>query len=99
MKRPLAKKERSMRKVLVFTALAVAAAPALYSAYIAAAILDRGYHWKEMDWNGDGRTQLSELIAAGDIVPHRTVRGAQRCTHYFAYRTATLVRSDCDEDA
>jgi hypothetical protein len=99
MRRPLAKKERSVRKVLALAALAAAAVPAVYSAYVAIAIIDRGYTWKEMDWNGDGRTQLSEVFAAGDIVPHRTVRGGQRCTHYFAYRTATLVRSDCEADA
>ncbi len=98
MKRPLAKKERSMRKAMVIAALAATAAPVLYSAYIATAIIDRGYGWHEMDWNGDGRTQLREVIAAGDIVPHRTVRGGQRCTHYFAYRSATLVRTDCEVD-
>lgn len=85
-----------MRKKLVLSALVLAAAPTLYSAYLASAIIDRGYNWQVMDWNGNGRTELHEVIAAGDIVPHRTLRGGQRCTHYFAYSSATLVRTDCD---
>lgn len=88
-----------MRKMLALSALALAAAPILYSAYIASAIVDRGYDWREMDWNSNGRTELREVIAAGDIVPHKTLQGGQRCTHYFAYSSATLVRSDCESDA
>jgi hypothetical protein len=87
-----------MRKRLVLSVLALSAAPTLYSAYLASAIIGRGYDWREMDWNSNGRTELHEVLAAGDIVPHRTLRGGQRCTHYFAYSSATLVRSDCETD-
>ncbi len=92
------KKTRPLRNVVILAALVATAPPLLYAAYIAGAIMDRGYSWREMDWNSDGRTQLREVIAAGDIVPHKTVRGGQRCTHYFAYHSATLVRTDCDVD-
>lgn len=85
-----------MRKKLVLSVLALAVAPSLYSAYLATAIIDRGYDWREMDWNSNGRTELRELVAAGDIVPHQTFNGGKRCTHYFAYSSATLVRTDCE---
>lgn len=88
-----------MRKRFALSALALVAAPTVYSAYLATAIIDRGYDWQVMDWNGDGRTELREIIAAGDIIPHQTLRGGQRCTHYFAYSSATLVRSDCEAEA
>ena len=49
-----------------------------------------------MDWNGDGHTDLHEVITAADVIPHETVQNGQRCTSYFHYRKATMLRTDCE---
>lgn len=87
-----------MRKLLTLIALLLALPPALYAAFVASTIIDRGYRWEEMDWNSDGRTELREVMAATDIIPHETVRRGQRCTSYFHYRRATMLRTDCEAD-
>ncbi len=84
-----------MRKLLAFIALLLAAPPVLYAAFIVSTVLDRGYHWGVMDWNSDGRTELHEVITATDVIPHETVQNGQRCTSYFHYRKATMLRTDC----
>lgn len=85
-----------MRKLLTYIALMLALPPVLYGAFVASTILDRGYRWGAMDWNSDGRTELHEVMTATDVIPHETVRGGQRCTGYFHYRRATLLRTDCE---
>ena len=86
-----------MRKLLAYIALLLALPPVLYAAFIVTTVLDRGYRWGEMDWNNDGRTELREVVAAAtDVIPHETIRRGQRCTSYFHYRRATLLRTDCE---
>lgn len=87
-----------MRKLIGRIAVLLALPPALYAAFIVSTVIDRGYRWGEMDWNSDGRTQLHEVLATTDVIPHETVRGGQRCTSYFDYRRAKLLRTDCEVD-
>ncbi len=85
-----------MRKLLALVVAPLAAAPMLYLAFITGTVVDRGYDWGVMDWNSDGRTELHEVMTATDVIPHETLRGGQRCTGYFHYRRATLLRTDCE---
>ena len=84
-----------MSKGLVYVTAIALMGLAGYVAFLAGAIVNRGYDWREMDWNRDGRTQVHEVIAAGDIVPYKTIQGGRRCVHYFAYSRGALVRTDC----
>ncbi len=85
-----------MRKLLALVAASLAVAPALNLAFITGTVVDRGYDWGVMDWNSNGRTELHDIITATDVIPHETIRGGQRCTSYFHYSQATLLRTDCE---
>jgi hypothetical protein len=67
----------------------------IYPTYIALGSLARGYGWREMDWNSDGRTTLSEFLASADIAKRSVQRGQDVCWEYYALKDGFPVRTDC----
>lgn len=57
--------------------------------------LTHGYAWSDMDWNLDGFTSPSELIAAGDIRMRWTEHGDLRCKEYFSFKDGLPLRTIC----
>ena len=84
-----------MKKTLLFLTLGIAALVLIYPACIALAALARGYGWREMDWNSDGRTALSEFLASTDIDKRSVKRGQEVCWEYYALKDGLPVRTDC----
>ncbi len=60
--------------------------------------LRHGYAWSEIDWNLDGVTSASELIAASDIGMRRTEYGDLRCKEYFSLKDGLPLRTICPVD-
>lgn len=57
--------------------------------------LRQGYGWSEMDWNLDGVTSASELIAAGDVGMRRIEHGDFRCKEYFSLKDGLPLKTIC----
>ncbi|KRB04279.1 hypothetical protein [Lysobacter sp. Root690] len=60
--------------------------------------LRHGYAWSDMDWNLDGVTSASELIAASDIGVRWTEYGDLRCKEYFSLKDGLPLRTICPVD-
>jgi hypothetical protein len=84
-----------LRRTLFFLALGILVLILAYPACIALGALERGYGWREMDWNGDGRTTLSEFLASADIDKRSIERGQDVCWEYYALKDGLPVRTDC----
>ncbi len=57
--------------------------------------LHQGYSWKEMDWNQDGTTSISEFFLASDIGKRETTIDGKKCVEYFAYKDGLPVKINC----
>lgn len=44
------------------------------------------FSWKEMDWNSDGTTSLSELLQSADVGKRTIQQDGQECVEYFAFK-------------
>ena len=55
----------------------------------------QGYLWKEMDWNQDGTTSISEFFVASDIGTRETMIDGKKCVEYFAYKDGLPVKVNC----
>ncbi|WP_447956372.1 hypothetical protein [Vreelandella sp. EE7] len=54
--------------------------------------LMKGYPWKDMDWNENGKVELTEVMSAKDIGVRELDDG---CKEYFSYKDGLTVRVVC----
>jgi len=85
-------------KRLRFSALIVSTALAGSGAILLSTGLRHGYAWSDMDWNLDGATSASELIAANDIGMRWVGYGDSRCKEYFSLKDGLPLRTICAVD-
>ncbi|MFD2264899.1 hypothetical protein ACFSM5_18480 [Lacibacterium aquatile] len=78
-------------RILIFS---LASTLAISCLVIALNVL-QGYSWREMDWNGDGRTSAGEFLTASEYGKRPSMVGAPGCTEYFTHKDGQLVRIDC----
>ena len=89
--------EWAARSKLALGAVAIPAALVLaYLGCVALAALQRGYSWREMDWDNSGSTSISEFFGAADTGKRELVVGARGCAEYFAYKDGLPVKTTCD---
>jgi len=62
---------------------------------VAAVVISHGSALREMDWNEDGSTSLTELIAAVDIGERNVVVDGEECIEHFGFKDGLPVRTDC----
>ena len=55
----------------------------------------KSYSWKEMDWNQDGTTTLSEVLEASDVGRRAVNRGGKHCVEYYSFKDGLTVRMEC----
>jgi hypothetical protein len=67
-----------------------------YLAMWAKASRQKGYSWKEMDWDEKGYTSISDFFAATDTGKREVImKDGRRCTEYFAYKDGEPVKTVC----
>jgi hypothetical protein len=59
------------------------------------AIFKKGYSLAVMDWNEDGRTSISEVLASSDIGCRIVERSGYRCTEYFSLKDGMTIKVVC----
>lgn len=84
-----------MRWVAAAIFVAFAFPVALYFCFLGYASLQHGYSWKEMDWNGDGTTTITEFFEASDVGKREVIVDGRACIEFFAYKDAMPIRTDC----
>jgi hypothetical protein len=67
----------------------------LYFGARSIAVFEKGFSWREMDWNSDGVTSISEFFESSDIGKREVVVNGHNCIDYFAYKDGLTVRLDC----
>lgn len=55
----------------------------------------KDYSWKEMDWNQDGTTTLSEVLEASDVGRRGVIKAGKRCVEYYSFKDGLTVRMEC----
>ena len=71
----------------------------LYYGFLAVRMAGMPYEWKEMDWNGDGRTTLGEFFATADVIQRPDTSAGRPCTALVSARTGAVLRTDCPDSA
>jgi hypothetical protein len=56
-----------------------------------------GYSWREMDWNQDGTTSISEVIYSSDIGKREVIRNQKTCVEYYAYKDGLSIKTACSQ--
>ncbi|WP_051081699.1 hypothetical protein [Vreelandella zhanjiangensis] len=70
----------------------------LIGVYVSASVglgLMKGYPWKDMDWNENGKVGLAEVMRAKDIGMRELDDG---CKEYFYYKDGLTVRLVCPSE-
>ena len=62
---------------------------------LGAAIVASPFAWSDMDWNGDGRTSVTELLESADVGVRATSQGGQACTEFFSLKDGLTLRVRC----
>ncbi|GAB7531405.1 hypothetical protein PS3A_38170 [Pseudomonas sp. 3A(2025)] len=60
--------------------------PGLYMVFWLYSSWAQGYTWAEMDWDGDGSTDVSEIFLASDIARRTIVVEGHVCVEYFRFK-------------
>ncbi|ADV26923.1 hypothetical protein Psesu_1073 [Pseudoxanthomonas suwonensis 11-1] len=56
----------------------------------------RGMATSEMDWNGDGRVDRSEILQSFyAVTAKRSTEGNRECTTYRWFRSGEVIRVEC----
>ncbi|HEX5817560.1 MAG TPA: hypothetical protein VFY20_01680 [Gemmatimonadales bacterium] len=71
----------------------------IYYSYLAVNVSRSPYSWREMDWNGDGRTTLGEFFATTDVIRRPVTEGGRACDELVSARTGRRYRMECPDSA
>ena len=58
----------------------------------------KGFYWKEMDWNQDGQTSLSEFIASSDVGLRDVQKDGKTCREFFSFKDGMPVKVICPSE-
>jgi hypothetical protein len=67
----------------------------LYYGWLALQVARTPYGWKDMDWNGDGRTTLGEYFQTADVLERAAADSAPGCIEMYSARTGRVLRTAC----
>lgn len=67
----------------------------LYYGWIAVQVSRMPYTWREMDWNGDGKTSIREFFATADVLERAAKDSAAGCIELYHARTGKRLRVEC----
>lgn len=82
----------TIKKILVlFFALII-----IYYLWILVLVISKNYSWKDMDWNQDGSTSISEFFSSNDIGIRRIKDNDRNCSEYFSYKDGLPIKLVCD---
>jgi hypothetical protein len=67
----------------------------LYYGWLSVAVLRTRFSWRDMDWNGDGRTTVSEFFQTADVIERPVKRDGLACVELVWSRKGTVLRVEC----
>lgn len=85
----------SLRQAGKMITLVVVTCILIYIGARAFSVFTKGYSWKEMDWNGDGKTSLAELLESSDIDYRSIRRDSVECIEYYRLKDGLPVKVSC----
>ncbi len=72
---------------------------ALYYGWLSIAVLQTRFSWRDMDWNGDGRTTIGEFFETADVIERPIKKDGQQCVELVWSRRGTVLRVECPSAA
>lgn len=88
----------TLRRVSAMTFVAIILILGIYVGLRFLASWERHYSWKDMDWNQDGKTTVSEFLEASEIGHRRVSQDGKECRDYYALKDGLSIRMDCIAD-
>jgi hypothetical protein len=83
-----------VRTVSIALVVLLAGPPIAYALFLAS--LAFGNHeWFEMDWDGDGRVTLPEIVEGADVGRRSVLVQGRACTEFFTFKDGLPIRTDC----
>jgi|ABSN01.1.fsa_nt_gi hypothetical protein len=67
----------------------------LYYGWLTIAVVRTRFTWRDMDWNGDGRTSLGEFFETADVIERPVERDGRSCVELVWSRKGTVLRVEC----
>ena len=68
------------------------------SAYVSVRVFlafQNGHRISEMDWNGDGRTSLLEVVYGSDVIRRKINVGSDECVEFRSMKDASTIKTVC----
>jgi hypothetical protein len=68
----------------------------LYYGWLGISAWRAGYTWDEMDWNGDGRTDIREFFQTNGVGRRPVLSNGRTCVEYFRLEDQRPLRITCE---
>jgi hypothetical protein len=88
----------TLRRALGYLLAGLAVFALLLNLFRAIDARRQGYAWRQMDWNGDGRTSLREFLHASDVGTRPIRQGGRVCVEFFELRDGRVRRVECPSE-
>src|SRR5262245_21502050 len=60
-------------------------------------LIESGYSWQDMEWNGDHRTTTGEILQSLDVGVRSIQVNGRSCREFFSLKDGRTVRLTCLE--
>jgi hypothetical protein len=67
----------------------------LYYSWLSVAVVRTRFSWRDMDWNGDGRTTVGEFFQTADVIERPVEQRGLQCVELVWSRNGTVLRVEC----
>jgi len=68
-----------------------------YYGWLTVLVVRSPWSWRQMDWNGDGRTTIGEFFATTDVIARPAMKEGRACTELVSARTGKVWRMECPD--
>ena len=67
----------------------------LYYGWLGLQVSRMRYTWREMDWNGDGKTSIREYFETAEVLERPLTDAGRQCTELYHARSGKRMRLEC----
>jgi hypothetical protein len=85
------------RRAIAYLGAALAVFALLLHLFWALNARRQGYAWRQMDWDGDGRTSYREFLHASEVGTRPIRQGGRVCIEFFELADGRVRRVECPE--
>ena len=85
-------------KPIILSIFLISFLPAVYFCFVLTIGLMKPYSWRDMDWNRDSSTSISEVFEAADTGTRDVQWRGQICSEIFAFKDGMTLKLKCGQE-